>query len=256
VLKSLPESIDFLVYKRPAKALKNLNRVLERMGRSPLAELPEPSSTARSSQPWVVILSWPNLRRTLALCLGWLLVMFSVYFVLSWTPKLIVAAGLTAQDGLHAGILLNVGGIFGGALFGLFALKCGTRSLLCIYFIATALLFGYLGRQLSSVGVGPALAVVAGAGAFGCMTGMYALTPTVYSPEYRSTAMGLTIGFGRIGAVIAPIAAGALLDNAWPVSMIYGAFAIPLVIAVFSVAAVKKANAEFTIPTVATVEAD
>ena len=44
--------------------------------------------------------------------------MFAFYFVLSWTPKLLVSAGVSAQQGITGGVLLNLGGIVGGSLFG------------------------------------------------------------------------------------------------------------------------------------------
>ncbi|GJH27011.1 MFS transporter [Caballeronia novacaledonica] len=248
VMKGLPESIDFLVTKRPRNALMKLNKVLERMKREALTQLPMVETVEVSKSPWVTIVSDGYLWRTLALCMTWLLVMFSIYFVLSWTPKLIVAGGASPHDGLRAGILLNVGGIFGGALFGLIAIKLGTRLLVSVYFVVTALLFAYLGMQLSALGTGTVLFIVAGAGAFGCMTGMYALTPTVYPADCRGTAMGLAIGIGRVGAVIAPIAAGALVDKAWSPSEIYGLFAIPLLIAVLAVIGTGKRKSAAAVP--------
>lgn len=61
----------------------------------------------------------PVMRRTTLVI--WLLffpVMFGFYFVMSWTPKLLVAAGLSAEQGITGGVLLSVGGILGAALIG------------------------------------------------------------------------------------------------------------------------------------------
>ncbi|MFM0028400.1 MFS transporter [Paraburkholderia madseniana] len=244
VMKGLPESIDFLVARQPVNALQKLNHVFRKMGRPAVAELPaidqlDPGRTRRS---WTAIISGDLAARTIVLCLSWLLVMFSVYFVLSWTPKLIVAAGMTPQQGLRAGILLNVGGIFGGTLFGLFALKFSTRLLLRGYFIFTAALFTFLGLYIASPTYSSLLAVIGGAGAFGCMVGMYALTPVLYPPECRNTAMGWAIGVGRLGAVIAPIAAGALVDQAWAPAGIYCLFALPLLVAVVTVSLARQSR--------------
>ena len=57
-------------------------------------------------------------RTTLVIWLLFFLVMFGFYFVMSWTPKLLVAAGLSAQQGITGGVLLSVGGILGAALIG------------------------------------------------------------------------------------------------------------------------------------------
>ena len=60
--------------------------------------------------------------------------------------------------------------------------------------------------------------------------------------------MGWAIGVGRIGAVIAPIAAGALLDQAWSPSTIYGLFAVPLLIAVFAMSVVRRGTVDLAVP--------
>ena len=40
-------------------------------------------------------------------------VMLSFYFVLSWTPQLLVEAGLDPKEGISGGVLLNLGGVVG-----------------------------------------------------------------------------------------------------------------------------------------------
>lgn len=247
VMRGLPESIDFLVSRQPADALEKLNSVLRRMGRSSITELPvrDLSEQKAGQRPWAAIVSGPLKYRTLALCVTWLMVMFSVYFVLSWTPKLIVAAGMTPHEGLRAGILLNVGGIFGGILFGLLSLKVRTRPLLCVYFMFTAVLFACLGLYVTSPLYSSLLCVIGGVGAFGCMVGMYAITPVLYPAECRNTAMGWALGVGRLGAVIAPIAAGTLIDMAWTPTRIYLLFALPLVVAIGTVSMTRQSKVSY-----------
>ena len=46
------------------------------------------------------------------------MLMFSFYFVLSWTPKNLVDLGFTVEQGIFALVMLNLGGIFGGLAFG------------------------------------------------------------------------------------------------------------------------------------------
>jgi AAHS family 3-hydroxyphenylpropionic acid transporter len=42
-------------------------------------------------------------------------------------------------------------------------------------------------------------------------TAIYALAPDVYAVRMRATGLGGVIGFGRIGAILGPLLAGALL---------------------------------------------
>jgi hypothetical protein len=67
------------------------------------------------------LLSPASRRTTLLIWLLFFLVMFGFYFVMSLTPKLLVSAGLSAQQGISGGVLLSVGGIFGAALTGAMA---------------------------------------------------------------------------------------------------------------------------------------
>lgn len=237
VYKGLPESIDFLITRRPANALKKMNVVLQKMGRLTIGELPafDRSSGYSGKRKWAGILSRSFLSRTLSLCVTWWLVMFSVYFVLSWTPKLMVVAGLDAQQGVKAAVGLNVGGIFGGLLFALFAIKIAARRLVCVFFFFTACIFAGLGYFISSSTQVFILAILGGVGAYACMLGMYAITPSLFPPQYRGTAMGWAVGIGRLGAVVAPMVAGALLDATWHPTAIYMLFALPLVIATATV---------------------
>lgn len=110
VLWRLPESVDFLLSRRPARALEKLNRLMALMGHAPLSQLPAPV-TGESVQGNTVAALFKNglARPTLMLWAGFFLLMFSVYFSLSWTPKLLVQAGLSAQQGVTGGVLLNLG---------------------------------------------------------------------------------------------------------------------------------------------------
>jgi hypothetical protein len=51
--------------------------------------------------------------------------------------------------------------------------------------------------------------------------------------------MGLAIGIGRIGAILAPLVAGVLVDGGWATPWLYVAFAVPLLLAVLSVQALR-----------------
>ena len=55
----------------------------------------------------------------------------------------------------------------------------------------------------------------------GCIAGLYTLAPSLYSTSVRSTGVGWGIGIGRIGAIIAPIMTGALLDASWSAVQLY-----------------------------------
>ncbi len=245
VLWRLPESIDFLLARRPSNALGRLNLALRRMNHAELSALPPLSTVelqAGQSSP-MRLFSRPLLRSTLLIWGSFFLLMFSFYFVMSWTPKLLVAAGLSTQQGITGGVLLNLGGIAGGTLFGLLAARFELKRLAARYHASTAvclLLFGLLSSQL---GLAFTVALAIGIFLFGSMAGLYSLTPILYPAAVRTTGMGWAIGIGRFGAILSPIIVGLLVDADWETAHLYYAFAVPLVLGVFTVSALRPGGA-------------
>ena len=68
--------------------------------------------------------------------------------------------------------------------------------------------------------------MVVGALINGCIAGLYTITPALYETRLRSTGMGWGIGIGRIGAILAPLATGRLLDASWSPVQLYVAAAV------------------------------
>ncbi len=240
VLWRLPESVDFLISRRPARALDKLNRLLALMGRPALQQLPAPARGSQAAQGGntVAALFRNGLARpTLMLWIGFFLLMFNVYFSLSWTPKLLVQAGLSAQQGVTGGVLLNLGGIAGGSLFGLLALKAQLRHLAIGSLLLNALFTALFGMASASLGWAFAAAVGMGVFLFACMAGLYGLVPSTYPANVRATGMGWAIGVGRLGAILAPAMAGLLLDRGWQPASLYYVFALPLIAAAMAVMA-------------------
>jgi MFS family permease len=171
------------------------------------------------------------------------LLMFSFYFALSWTPKLLVSAGLSAQQGITGGVLLNIGGIIGGSVFGLLASRIDLGRLTAVSLVITALTLVLFGLVTGRLGASFAVAFLIGAFIFGSMAGLYAFAPAIYSPAVRTTGMGWAIGIGRIGAIVAPLTAGLLLDGGWQPPHLYDAYALPLLAAMVSVLALRRGAA-------------
>jgi MFS family permease len=71
------------------------------------------------------------------------------------------------------------------------------------------------------------------------MVGLYAAAPLLYPAAIRATGMGWAIGIGRIGAILAPLSAGLLVDAGWGTSALYFAFAAPLAVAALLVRALR-----------------
>lgn len=243
VLLWLPESLDFLLMRRPPDALARINRLAAKLGQPALQQLPAPTLREAGAATGFGQLLAPAMRRTtLVIWLLFFLVMFGFYFVMSWTPKLLVAAGLSAQQGITGGVLLRVGGILGAALIGGLSSRWPLSRVLALFMLITAgllVLFVVSGSSVSGV---LALGLLIGLFSNGCVAGLYALSPVVYDASVRATGVGWGIGIGRIGAILSPTVAGVLLDDGWQPLHLYGVFASVFVIAAGCLLLLKPAS--------------
>lgn len=248
----LPESLDFLLARRPAHALERVNALVARLGRAPLERLPEHIAPGGVGAGYRELLT-PRLRRsTLLLWVAFFCIMAGFYFVTSWTPSLLVEAGLSATAGITGGTVLNLGGIFGAALLGLLAARFALRNVLITYLATTGLLLAVFIASTSSLGLAFGLAAVIGLFVNGCVAGLYALTPTVYGPAVRTTGVGTGLAIGRAGAILAPTLAGALLDGGWTPQQLYIAAGLVFV-ATAAILALFRAPAPAAAPATAAV---
>lgn len=232
VLLWLPESLDFLLARRPADALLRVNRLARRLGHPPLARLPAAGLREEGvGSGFGQLFAGPMRRTTLLIWLLFFLVMFGFYFVMSWTPKLLVAAGLSAQQGITGGVLLSIGGIFGAALIGGLSSRWPLTRVLSLFMLLTAGLLVLFVGSASSIAAALGLGLLIGLFANGCVAGLYALSPAVYDASVRATGVGWGIGIGRIGAIVSPTVAGVLLDAGWQPLHLYGVFAVVFVLA-------------------------
>jgi benzoate transport len=235
----LPESLDFLITRQPTDALRRLNQLLLRMQHDPVEALPDVEVRhgvpARAS---IRRLFAADLARSTSLIwTAFFFMMGGYYFVFSWTPKLLTSNGLTAQQGITSGVLLSLGGIVGTVLFAFIARAIEVRRLISFCLIVASALMGVFASTTHDVFIGLIAGVALGAMSTSAMAGFYALTPALYAPNLRTTGMGWGIGIGRIGAILAPLATGMLLDRGWHSVQLYWVFAGTFLIAALALGA-------------------
>jgi len=234
VLWKLPESLDYLLTRSPSDAvLARVNRLAARLDVAPLKALPaRPKAGAEASRSKVLaLLAGASLRPTLLVWGSFFLTMFGFYFVMSWTPKLLAASGLSAQQGVTAGVLLSLGGIFGTALLGFLGARFRINRVLAVFMaVSAALLCVFVGGG-NSLATYYVLAFLIGAFVNACVAGLYAIAPMVYGADVRVTGVGWGIGIGRIGAIVSPLVAGALIDAQWQPTQLYVGYGMAFVAA-------------------------
>ncbi|MFI5717883.1 MFS transporter [Nocardia sp. NPDC051750] len=228
-LAVLPESLDYLLTRRPANALERANAILVRLGQPELATLPPAPQRARGSAGrWKELATGANPVTTLLLGFSFFVLMAGFYFANSWTPKLVTSSGFTNADGVQAGVLFSAGGIAGALIFGPLAGRFGVRRTLTALFVLAGAAFGLYAVSVESLNAAFATAALLGLTTSAVMAGMFSIGPMYYGSSIRATAVGLIIGLGRVGAILSPILAGALLDLDWAPRSIYFLFVLPM----------------------------
>ncbi len=232
VLWRLPESLGFLLSKRPANALERMNHLLQRLGRPSIGSMPEPAKgEVQRAIGARALLSGRLAGSSALLWITFFCVMFSFYFVLQWTPKLLVDAGLNPRQGISGGVLLNVGGIVGALLLGGLTLRFLVLKIEVVVLTLSALAIAAFGLLNGNLAGALAAAPLVGVFLFASMVGLYAIAPAVYPVAVRNTGTGLAIGAGRCGGILSPWLAGKLLASGWNPQTLFIVFALPLLVA-------------------------
>lgn len=246
----LPESVDHQVHRGRASDLPRVNRVLVRMRQEPLASLadglPDPADAADGSGPPPArqvgsLLAGPLRRPTLLVWLAFFATMFGFYFVNSWTPTLLSRAGLSPDQAASAGMALALGGAAGSVLYGLVTAGRAPRRVLVVFTVLAAFAMVALVLSISVLALALVVGVVVGALVNGCVAGLYTVTPGLYDARVRGTGMGWGIGVGRIGAILAPLLTGRLVDAGWSATQLYVGAACVLLVAAGAVLALGAA---------------
>ena len=234
VLWRLPESIASLMQRQPPNALERINATLARMGHASVSELPPRPPKAERGSP-VDVFKPALLPVTIALAGGYFLHMLTFYYMQTWIPKLMVDMGFTPSQGAEVLVAANFGGIFGALVLGGLAARIGLKPLTILLLALTGavvIAFGQVGRDLNQL---KAVVAVAGFGWNAAIVGFYALCARAYPTYARATGTGFMLGFGRIGAVAAPIIAGELIGMHYGIPLVsllmaLGSFAGALVL--------------------------
>ncbi len=202
-----PESPAFIIAKRPANALETLNRTLARMGRPPLASLPQRDSRPQRSS--YRALFGPGLTAiTLRFAAVFTLVTTAAYYVLSWLPQLVADAGYSASTAGMVSAVSSFVGIFAALILGTLATVVGPAR------VAAVAMIGF-GLGVASLGLVPphltALMVAACASGFflgGTTAVFYATLAATFPPLARVSGIGFVSGTGRILSAGGPALAG------------------------------------------------
>lgn len=174
--------------------------------------------------------------RLVSTAMVWAMLLLSItgsYFVFSWLTTLLVMSGIDEATAIFGTSITTFGGIAGGILLGIAMdrSRWGVTSLTAGVLIQVAatvvlvLVLGFDSAVPSPIVIG--VCFMLGFGIIGTGTAMTAVVAQTYPPELRATGIGWAAGFSRIGAIVAPLVGGALIDSGLPATTVLAMSLIP-----------------------------
>jgi len=219
VLAFVPETIAFLLHKRPIGSLEKINRTMVRQGRSPLNELP-PRDEKKNDPSFGQLIAPGMISVTALLTFAYFAHMMSFYFLVKWIPKIVVDMGFAPAAAGSVLVWANAGGATGALTLSLLTQKFGVRLLVIAAMVSGSVAVACFGQGLTTL---VALSIAGFIGGFftnGATAGLYAVVAQSFPASLRAGGTGFVIGIGRGGAALGPIAAGLLFSNGWQLSLV------------------------------------
>jgi len=169
------------------------------------------AGTPRVASVTTVLFGSQRAATTLMLWIGFFFTQLVLLLMLNWLPSLIIGLGFSRHEASWASVCFNFSGALGACVLG--RLHAGTRRRQWV-----VLTYGGMAITLATLAVvGKLFALVALvtalAGVFivGAQLILFALAPLYYASAMRCTGVGAAVATGRLGSVVGPLFAGALL---------------------------------------------
>ena len=205
----VPESMVFIIRRKPKGALETVNRTLTYLGHTGIEQLPPVNEAAAKAS----------------------------YFLSSWLPQILVKAGFDQERAIQAIVLASLGSLVGAVLFGWLGRWWALNRLIASSFVIGAVSYLILGGLIDDIDVANpgvifwALLFISGFTTSGAFSNLYTVAMKIYPAQIRSTGIGWATGIGRCGAVVSPALAGFLLAAGVSMTSLLGVFGIFFLIA-------------------------
>ena len=148
-----------------------------------------------------------------------------VYGLNTWLPKIMQKAGYPLTSSLAFLVMLNVGAVIGALSGSTVADRLGAKVVTAAGFVVAAAAVLLMSQGLS-IGVLYVVVAAAGLGSVGTQILLNGYVASYYGADHRASALGWTLGIGRLGAILGPTVGGWLLASSLGVNWNFYTFAI------------------------------
>ena len=192
------------------------------------AQAAQPTQNAATQGAFKDLFNKENLLRTLFIWISYFFTLMVVYIMLSWLPSLFQELGFSRQEGATAQFWFMVTATVGTVILGVLTDRWKKAYVILLMYggILAGLLALNAAGSLTQMYLASALV---GAFVIGCQGVLYAFGGIVYPTAVRATGVGMASAVGRVGAMLGPAIAGALLTAGLGATGVISA-AIPCII--------------------------
>lgn len=230
VLKFLPESIDFLLAKDRREEAEELARRLglQLEPRTIDSMERDERTAARPGKlgPLSTILSKNYIVATIGFWAATFMGLLLIYGLTAWLPQIMIESGYPLGSALSFLLVLNVGAIIGKVFAGAAADRFSTKLVCGLAFCTVAAALCLLSVGMPAL-LMYAIVALAGVGTFSGQDLINAYVGKHYPANSRATALGWSLGVGRLGAICGPVLGGLLVGAGLAVPWGFYAFALP-----------------------------
>jgi AAHS family 4-hydroxybenzoate transporter-like MFS transporter len=163
------------------------------------------------------------------------------YFINSWTPTLVTAAGVNARTAALGLSMFQVGGTLGGLALCRFVDRSGLKPLSALFFLCIPVV-GLVGYTVASDTLFVVGLFVVGFCVLGLQAGLNAMAGILYPTSCRANGAGYAFGLGRVGAVVGPLAGGLLVSMHVPLKSMFFFVAIPVCVGAVACLALSRSS--------------
>ena len=217
----LPESIDHIIGRGDPRRLDELNRILRRFGRQPLASFPariddatKPGGVAPARSGYVIF------GRTLLVTTVTMVIVnfansMTIFYFQAWLPQMIADMKFTGAAAAGVTIYQNLLGLVGAVMVGILARQVSIVVLAVVMMagtVAAMILFSVLPADMAVLKAGGGLE---GFMALGSSATVYGVMARAFPAAGRATGVGLGYTFGRLGGLTGAAVPGLLFTAGW-----------------------------------------
>jgi MFS transporter, AAHS family, 3-hydroxyphenylpropionic acid transporter len=168
---------------------------------------------ARVASAWTSLFGAQRAPTSLLLWIAFFFTQLVLLLMLNWLPSLIVGFGFSATQASWTSLCFNLSGSIGAILLGKLHAGAQRRLWAVLTYAGMALALALIPAAGESFLFAVIACGFAGVFIVGAQLILFALAPLYYDYSIRGTGVGASVAVGRLGSIVGPLFAGALLAS-------------------------------------------